>query len=71
MEELEAARSSDLASYAQILFQRLFHTEIAHLIEHNTLRIDTEIPAEEKEEIRQFCSKLNPLDFATLKDHVS
>jgi len=48
VEELEAAKLSDLNAYAQILFQRLFHSEIAHLIDHNTLRMTTEIPAEEK-----------------------
>jgi hypothetical protein len=48
VEELEAAKSSDLNAYAQILFHRLFYSEIAHLIDHNTSRMTSEIPEEEK-----------------------
>jgi ubiquitin-like 1-activating enzyme E1 B len=69
IEELEAAKSSD--AYAQILFSRLFNHEVVHLIDHNMMRMNTDIPAEEKAEIQQFCGKLRPIDFEQFKDEIT
>lgn len=53
--------------FAQILFKRLYYTEPEQLIEHNKIKLGTEIPPEEKEQINEFLEKVKPLDFNEFK----
>lgn len=66
----EAKKANEETKYAQVLFDRLFHKEPAHLVQSLGDRIEkgqTEITKEEKEETQKFLDKIKVLKFVEFK----